>query len=254
MKCLEVQLEPNLNWSVLLFLLSIFPSHCLCLCCFLCQNALPFLSSYPFLSNSHLTFKVQLKCQFFHGAVPGSLFCFLLLISLPWWTDSPCMSSLLLVKQSSYLLTYQSPLLLNSAFPWKLRLYLVLLIPCRIQNSGSLSRNLECLVGLTWTWASMGVTGVLGSWREGTAGTNAVEPLMCIFSTPRRGTTHLIALLLARAVKKPLWEAWSICPSLCHLRSINVFFHIFMHSLIDSCMSPDWVLNPYPWHIGMTPG
>ena len=27
---------------------------------------------------------------------------------------------------------------------------------------------------------------------------------------------------------------------------VNLLFHLFMHSLVDSCMCPDWELNPQP--------
>ena len=32
-------------------------------------------------------------------------------------------------------------------------------------------------------------------------------------------------------------------------RNINLLFHLFIHSLVDSCMSPNWGSNPQPWHI-----
>ena len=34
-------------------------------------------------------------------------------------------------------------------------------------------------------------------------------------------------------------------------REINLLFHLFMHSLVDSCMCPDWRLNLKSWHTGM---
>ena len=33
-------------------------------------------------------------------------------------------------------------------------------------------------------------------------------------------------------------------------RDVNVLFHLFMHSLADSCVCPDWGSNPQPWCIG----
>ena len=35
-------------------------------------------------------------------------------------------------------------------------------------------------------------------------------------------------------------------------RGINMLFHLFMNSLVDSCMCPDWVSDSQPWHMGMT--
>ena len=32
-------------------------------------------------------------------------------------------------------------------------------------------------------------------------------------------------------------------------RNIDLFFHLFMNSLVDSCMCPDLGLNLQPWHI-----
>ena len=34
-------------------------------------------------------------------------------------------------------------------------------------------------------------------------------------------------------------------------RNIDLLFHPLMHTLVDSCMCPDWGLSPQPWHIGM---
>ena len=34
-------------------------------------------------------------------------------------------------------------------------------------------------------------------------------------------------------------------------RKINLLFHLFMHSLVDSCMCPDQRSSPQPWHLGM---
>ena len=34
--------------------------------------------------------------------------------------------------------------------------------------------------------------------------------------------------------------------------SINVFFHLFMHSLVASCVCLDQGWNPQPWHIRKT--
>ena len=36
------------------------------------------------------------------------------------------------------------------------------------------------------------------------------------------------------------------------VRNIHLLFHLFMHSLIASCMCPDWRSNPQPWLIGTT--
>ena len=33
-------------------------------------------------------------------------------------------------------------------------------------------------------------------------------------------------------------------------RSIDLLFHLFIHSLVDSCMCPDQGSNTQPWHIG----
>ena len=33
-------------------------------------------------------------------------------------------------------------------------------------------------------------------------------------------------------------------------RNTCLFFHLLMHSLVDSCMCPDWGSNPQPWCIG----
>ena len=30
-------------------------------------------------------------------------------------------------------------------------------------------------------------------------------------------------------------------------REIDVFFHLYMQLMIDSCMCPVWGLNPQPW-------
>ena len=35
-------------------------------------------------------------------------------------------------------------------------------------------------------------------------------------------------------------------------RDIDLLFHLFMHSLVDSWMCPDWGLNPQPWGTGRT--
>ena len=35
-------------------------------------------------------------------------------------------------------------------------------------------------------------------------------------------------------------------------REINLLFHLFVCSLVDSCMCTDWGLNPQPWHSGVT--
>ena len=35
-------------------------------------------------------------------------------------------------------------------------------------------------------------------------------------------------------------------------RKINLLFHSFMHSLVESCMCPDLGLEPQPWRIGKT--
>ena len=35
-------------------------------------------------------------------------------------------------------------------------------------------------------------------------------------------------------------------------RNINLLFHLFMHSLVASCMCPDWGLNLQPWRIRLT--
>ena len=32
----------------------------------------------------------------------------------------------------------------------------------------------------------------------------------------------------------------------------DLLFHLFVHSLLDSCMYPDWRLNPQPWCIRTT--
>ena len=32
-------------------------------------------------------------------------------------------------------------------------------------------------------------------------------------------------------------------------REINLLFHLVKHSLVDSCMCPDWVSNPHLWGI-----
>ena len=32
-------------------------------------------------------------------------------------------------------------------------------------------------------------------------------------------------------------------------REINLLFHLFMHSLVDSWICHDWGWNPKPWHI-----
>ena len=32
-------------------------------------------------------------------------------------------------------------------------------------------------------------------------------------------------------------------------RDINLLFHLFMHSLVDSCTCPDRGRNTQPWHI-----
>ena len=34
--------------------------------------------------------------------------------------------------------------------------------------------------------------------------------------------------------------------------NIKLLFHLFIHSLVVSCMYPDWRLNLQLWHIGMT--
>ena len=34
-------------------------------------------------------------------------------------------------------------------------------------------------------------------------------------------------------------------------RDIDLLFHLFMHSLVDSCMCPDRGSNTQPWHTGM---
>ena len=31
----------------------------------------------------------------------------------------------------------------------------------------------------------------------------------------------------------------------------DLLFHLFMHSLVDSCLCPDQGSNPQPWCIGM---
>ena len=47
----------------------------------------------------------------------------------------------------------------------------------------------------------------------------------------------------------------SILPSFLSLkerkRNIDLLFHLFMHSLVDSGMCPDQGLNSQPWCIGM---
>ena len=35
-------------------------------------------------------------------------------------------------------------------------------------------------------------------------------------------------------------------------KDINLLLHLFMYSLIDSCMCPDWGLNPQPWSMSVT--
>ena len=35
-------------------------------------------------------------------------------------------------------------------------------------------------------------------------------------------------------------------------RNTDLLFHLFMHSLVDSCMCPDQRQNPKPWCIGAT--
>lgn len=35
-------------------------------------------------------------------------------------------------------------------------------------------------------------------------------------------------------------------------RNIDLLLHLVMHSLIASCMYPDWRSEPQPWHIKMT--
>ena len=35
-------------------------------------------------------------------------------------------------------------------------------------------------------------------------------------------------------------------------RNINLLFHLFVHSLVDSCIFPDWGLSLQPWLIGTT--
>ena len=35
-------------------------------------------------------------------------------------------------------------------------------------------------------------------------------------------------------------------------RNIDLLFHLFMHSLVESCTCPDRELNLQPWHIGTT--
>ena len=35
-------------------------------------------------------------------------------------------------------------------------------------------------------------------------------------------------------------------------RNIDLLFHLFIHSLVDSCMCPDQELNLQPWYIQMT--
>ena len=34
-------------------------------------------------------------------------------------------------------------------------------------------------------------------------------------------------------------------------RNIYLLFHLFMHSLVDSCTCPEGGLNPQPWRVGM---
>ena len=34
-------------------------------------------------------------------------------------------------------------------------------------------------------------------------------------------------------------------------RNISLLIQLFMHSLVASCMYPDWGPNPQPWHIGI---
>ena len=36
------------------------------------------------------------------------------------------------------------------------------------------------------------------------------------------------------------------------IENIDLLFHLFMHSLVDSCVCPDQGWNPQPWCIGTT--
>ena len=37
-------------------------------------------------------------------------------------------------------------------------------------------------------------------------------------------------------------------------RNMDVLFHLFIHSLVDSCTCPDQGLNLQPWHMGKDDG
>lgn len=147
-------LRCNLNWTWnwILFVIPVFPSHCLCSCCFLYQNAFPFLFSYPSPSESHPAFKVQLECQLLHGNPPGAL---LRILCLPCWLLLECSLRLLWsslhICRNIWVLSHTAP-------------HLVLLfIPCRTRNCMTLFRNSVCMCvcvgvgGFPWISASMEV-------------------------------------------------------------------------------------------------
>lgn len=182
----------NLNWTQLeLNTFVISASHFPFSLSFLMLFSLPECSSFPFFLP--LSIKIL---SYFQGSAK---------ISTPPWNHSrlPVVfpdPAFLAVRDSLFLHVVSTacevhftfadisePLLPNAAFPWKLRQYLVyLLIPWRTQNSMALSRNSACVVGLTRTWASEHSGGVEGK----APGTNGLEPLTCVFSTPRRSPTY----------------------------------------------------------------
>ena len=60
-------------------------------------------------------------------------------------------------------------------------------------------------------------------------------------ATPARAILNLKKKLISERERKGEGE-----------RNIALLFHFFMHSLVDSCMCPDWGSNLQPWCVGTT--
>ena len=62
------------------------------------------------------------------------------------------------------------------------------------------------------------------------------------------GTLGTSAYLEQQEEASPMASALFVCLFESE-RNIHLFFYLFMHSLVDSCMCPGRGLNPQPWRM-----
>lgn len=73
-------------------------------------------------------------------------------------------------------------------------------------------------------------------WKRDKIALESIKPSHCIWPSTNFFYSLSIVLLRQRG-----WEKE---------RNMDLLFHLFMHSMVYACMSPDWGSNPQCWSIG----